>query len=193
MIKRVLVDGRVIEDSSGEYVPGQVKSNLGCGDDHKEGFVNIDFIKLPAVDLVVDLEKKFSFKDNLVDEVVCENTIEHLKEPQRFMEEIYRVCKPGARVTIVAPHTWNKVLDGKLLHVRPGINALTFSSFDEGMRYNYSTSARFKTIKVEYKMFKPFHFMKGFCEKHKWLAEYYIGRWIGIDSCKVTLEVLKVV
>jgi hypothetical protein len=34
-----------------------MKLNLGCGRDIKQGFVNLDYMPLPGVDVVADLER----------------------------------------------------------------------------------------------------------------------------------------
>ena len=167
-----------------------MKLNLGCGDDIKKGYINVDSCKLPRVDVVCNLEKKFPFKSDSADEVIAENIIEHLNEPYKFMEEIWRVCKDNAKVLIVAPHVHNRVLDGKLPHKRPGINAYTFGSLDEGQRYNYYSKMRFKIIQIKYKLFY-LHFLTSFLEKHLYLTEYIVGRWVGIDSCQVELRAIK--
>jgi SAM-dependent methyltransferase len=35
-------------------------------------------------------------------------TLEHVREPQRVLQEIARVMKPGARLLIVVPHEWEE-------------------------------------------------------------------------------------
>lgn len=42
-----------------------------------------------------------SFADNSFDWVVSQHVFQHLQEPERVMEEIFRVLKPGGRVCII--------------------------------------------------------------------------------------------
>jgi len=81
-----------------------MKLNLGCGKNKKTGFINVDKRKWVEPDVVMDLEKKWKFKDNTVDEVFISHVIEHIKDLHHFMRELYRVCKDGAEITIIAPY-----------------------------------------------------------------------------------------
>ncbi len=55
------------------------KLNLGCGLNHREGYVNLDAVKLPGVDVVHDLNKMpYPFKTNQFDEIICQHLLEHL-------------------------------------------------------------------------------------------------------------------
>jgi ubiquinone/menaquinone biosynthesis C-methylase UbiE len=47
------------------------------------------------------------YKDNYFDIVVNAWVMEHLSEPKRVIEEIYRVLKPGGRVVFLTPNTLN--------------------------------------------------------------------------------------
>jgi len=49
----------------------------------------------------------YPFADNSADEVMMLHTLEHLDEPKKVMAEIYRICKPQARVTIEVPY-WKR-------------------------------------------------------------------------------------
>ena len=76
-----------------------MKLNLGCGNDLKKDFVNIDIIE--PYDLKLDIEKeKFPFLDNSVDYIVCERTLEHLSDITNVMLESYRVLKQGGKLRI---------------------------------------------------------------------------------------------
>ena len=77
------------------------KLNLGCGEDIKAGWVNLDFIKLPGVDVVHDIEKPpFPFKDEEFDEILAQDTMEHIWNMIPVMKDLYRILKPGGKLTI---------------------------------------------------------------------------------------------
>lgn len=81
------------------------KINLGCGKKIKEGYLNIDFIKAEGVDMVCDLNQyPWPFQDNTFDEVYASHFLEHLLDFKKTMEEIRRICRNKAKVTIRAPH-----------------------------------------------------------------------------------------
>ena len=82
-----------------------MKLNLGSGLNSEEGYINVDKLDLPTVDIVQDLEAyPFPFEDNSVDEVLCRHFICHLNDLTSFLEEIHRILKPKGKLRIYAPH-----------------------------------------------------------------------------------------
>jgi len=121
------------------------KLDLACGNNKKEGFKGIDVVKLPEVDYVVDLQVyPWPIESNSADEIYCSNYIEHiphlnvkgvLKESNSFEEfksklldskdglidffnEVYRILKPGGKITIVVPYYSSERAYGDPTHVR---------------------------------------------------------------------------
>lgn len=86
-----------------------LKLNLGSGTDKINGWTNIDISKENNPHIVHDLEKGIPFDDNTVDEIRAWNFMEHIKDTIHFMNEIWRVCKPGAKVLINVPHQNNRL------------------------------------------------------------------------------------
>ena len=81
------------------------KLNLGCGEDIKNGYVNLDFDRRDGVDVVWDIEKfPWPFKENEFDSVYASHLLEHVEDIVKTMSEIKRVCKNGAIITIRVPH-----------------------------------------------------------------------------------------
>ncbi|MFB2771553.1 methyltransferase domain-containing protein [Pelatocladus sp. BLCC-F211] len=80
------------------------KLNLGCGKDIRPGWINLDCVKLPGIDIVHDLTSiPLPFEDNAFDEVLCQDVLEHI-EYVPVLREIHRILKPGGKVTIRVPH-----------------------------------------------------------------------------------------
>ena len=80
------------------------KLDIGCGKFKKKGFYGIDKFKSSAVDKVVDVDKGFPFRDNSVGEIFTSHVLEHVENLEFVMEEIYRICKPNAKIIIKVPH-----------------------------------------------------------------------------------------
>ena len=47
------------------------------------------------------------FEDNFFDLVVSSWVLEHLENPKKVFDEIYRVLKPGGKVIFLTPNTWS--------------------------------------------------------------------------------------
>jgi SAM-dependent methyltransferase/pyruvate-formate lyase-activating enzyme len=81
-----------------------VKLDLGCGKAKSGGFIGIDRFNLKGVDIVADLNDPLPFADNSVHFLLASHALEHVQDLIAAMQEIYRVCKHGAQVCIVAPY-----------------------------------------------------------------------------------------
>ena len=89
------------------------KLNLGCSTDVRKGFVNLDINPKYNPDVVWDMTKfPYPFEDNTFDYVLMRDILEHFFKPIPILEEVYRICKPGAEIKIECPHwshygSWN--------------------------------------------------------------------------------------
>jgi len=94
------------------------KLDLGCGPHSKlEGSVGLDIRPAPHVDVIHDLNVyPYPFEDNEFDYVNMSHIIEHMKEPLRTMNEVYRICKNGATVRIITPHYTSQLSYGDFEH-----------------------------------------------------------------------------
>lgn len=87
-----------------ESLKDNIKIILGGGTRAQEGWVNLDILDLPEVDIICNLNKGIPLPDNSVIEVKARHILEHLDDTVKIMEEIWRVCKPNARVFIKSPY-----------------------------------------------------------------------------------------
>jgi ubiquinone/menaquinone biosynthesis C-methylase UbiE len=98
-----------------------LKLNLGCGQNHLPGYVNVD--KYGEPDVRCDLEEfPWIWADNSVNEVVLHHVLEHLGETTAvylgILKELYRICQPDAIVHITVPHPRHDDFLNDPTHVR---------------------------------------------------------------------------
>ncbi len=96
-----------------------MKVNLGCGKTIKDGWVNLDCIKGSGVDVVHNLnDYPYPFEDSSVDEILCTNLMEHLDNPNRFIQELWRITKHNARIEIETSHFSAAAAWQDITHIR---------------------------------------------------------------------------
>lgn len=100
-----------------------MKLNLGCGQNHLDGYINVDNQARANPQVLADLEQfPWPFEDSSVDEVMLNHVLEHLgAELDVFLQifrELYRICKNGALVKIAVPHPRHDHFLGDPTHVR---------------------------------------------------------------------------
>ena len=66
------------------------------------GYVNLDLVSIPGVDVVADAEQ-LPFPAEVFQRVECDAVLEHVQDPERVMSEIHRVLAPGGYVHLVTP------------------------------------------------------------------------------------------
>jgi len=84
-----------------------MKLNLGCGDDIREGWINIDLAPGPGVDRVWNLEETpLPYEDGTIDEIFASHVIEHLYPHQwhELIRDFHRMLRPGGRLEIRVPY-----------------------------------------------------------------------------------------
>ena len=80
------------------------KIEIGCGKTKIEGYIGVDRFPLEGVDIVADINKCIPFEENSVDVVFASHSLEHMDDLQQVMNEIFRICRHGAIVNILAPY-----------------------------------------------------------------------------------------
>jgi SAM-dependent methyltransferase len=99
-----------------------MKLNLGCGRRPMDGWVNVDCVPLPGVDLVVELDApdkvSLPWADDSVDELAMIHVLEHISHPLPLMQELWRVAKPKATIMIACPYGSSDDADEDPTHVR---------------------------------------------------------------------------
>jgi SAM-dependent methyltransferase len=83
---------------------GLLKLNLGCGPHIADGYVNVDIVPLPGVDLVADLDQPWPWPDGAVAEILASHLFEHVNDPLLFMAEAWRVLAADGILDIRVPY-----------------------------------------------------------------------------------------
>ena len=112
-----------------------MKLNMGCGFNKTKDFINVDKAPECQPDLLMDLESlPWNIESNQADEVLFNHCLEHLGQDTKIflgiMKELYRICKPNAKVLINVPHPRHDFFIGDPTHVRV-INPLVLSLFSK--------------------------------------------------------------
>jgi len=86
--------------------PRPRKLNVGCGHQKMAGWIGIDCARTAATGIVRDITRGLPFDDSSIDEIYCDNVLEHIGPNDDFLfvlNEFYRVLKPGGLATIIVP------------------------------------------------------------------------------------------
>ena len=83
-----------------------MRLNLGCGNDIRDGYVNVDFRQVPGVDRVVDLSLfPWPFETGSCDQVLMLDFLEHFPYASTgaILMECYRVLSSDGQLVIQVP------------------------------------------------------------------------------------------
>ena len=107
-----------------------MKINIGAGDTKDNDYIRIDYDALTNPDFVLDLEKdRLPFEDSTIEVVKAHHIFEHLGEGFfHCLQELYRVCKNGAKIHIRVPHPRHDTFISDPTHRRP-IMPMTLQMF----------------------------------------------------------------
>lgn len=113
------------------------KKSTYLSQEHSAG-IDLKGMKGIEYDLICPLDEKIPLKSNCLDGILSNSTLEHIKYPENFFAEAYRVLKPGGKIYISVPFV-------SLEHEIP-------YDFQRPTRYGlerWLTDAKFKNIKIE--------------------------------------------
>jgi len=139
----------------------EIRLDIGCGLVRRPGFVGIDKVIKVKPDILADIEYGLPIKSNSLNFVYSSHTMEHIDNFINLMEEIYRVCKPGAIVEIVVPYYASSSAHMDPTHVRfftEETFRCCFSKSRKSDRLDYDFKCNFEQIEVKYTYLPQFRF-----------------------------------
>ncbi|MFT5660628.1 MAG: SAM-dependent methyltransferase [Sulfurimonas sp.] len=103
-------------DKYSQYYSG-VFVDLGCGTapykkyflKYCDSYIGVDWTKTQhnsKADIVSDLNKQIELNNETADTIISLSVMEHLCEPQVFLNESYRILKKGGYIVLQVPWQW---------------------------------------------------------------------------------------
>jgi len=121
--------------------------DVGCGVNKFEGAIGLDNNPRTGADVIHDLGLvPYPFEDNEFDFVISRHVVEHVPDVVAFVEELWRITKPGGRIKLVAPHYTNPDWATDPTH-KNHLNSYSFNSFiPERQVFDFYTEVKLKPI-----------------------------------------------
>jgi hypothetical protein len=129
-----------------------LRLNLGCGAKRLDGYINVD--KFGNPDLRFDLETfPYPWANDSVAEIEMHHVLEHLGQQTeiylKIIQELYRICRSGAKVHITVPHHRSDRFFHDPTHVRP-ITPVGLSMFSKRQNREWQTNGKAFTLLALY-------------------------------------------
>lgn len=169
--------------------------DLGCGKRKRPGSIGVDYSDRHNADVIHNLNVfPYPFFDQEIDQIYMDNVLEHLDDPLKVMEEIYRICKPGARIEISVPYFRSLWAFIDPTH-KNYFTVDSFAYYDPThiicRRYDY-TPARFLVEGIHFNRFLKNRLFKRlviiFANKHPNRYEYYFSHLYPLDEISYSLQ-----
>ena len=171
--------------------PGRVL-DVGCGATKWPGSVGLDISADTAADVVHDLDVfPYPIEDSSFDHVLLQDVIEHVREPIRVMEELVRICRPGARIQLRTPHFSSMLAYGDPTH-RHIFGAEAIRTLAEP-RFAHYTDVRLRIVHVTIDLWFPFRALGigRFANRFPVVYESYLAFRFPAMNIRAEFDVLK--
>lgn len=170
---------------------GQVL-DVGCGSKKYPGAIGLDISEDTDADVVHNLDQRpYPFDDDSFDQVLMQDVIEHVESPIAVMEELHRICRPGARIQLRTPHFSSVLAYGDPTH-RHYFSRIAIESLAEP-RFAHYTAIRFRVVHITLDLWFPFRALG-----IGWLANRFPGPYeayfafrFPVMNIRAEFEVLK--
>ncbi|NQT33883.1 methyltransferase domain-containing protein [bacterium] len=114
-----------------------IQLDIGCAQHKLNGWIGIDLESGPEVDVIADLHA-LPFRTSSIDRIHTRHTLEHVKDLLVCISELYRVCQPGGRITVIVPHFTCSAYWSDPTHLRPfSIRSFEYYDLDHAGRAGF--------------------------------------------------------
>jgi len=156
-----------------------LRLEIGGGVIPKEGFVNVDYMDHPNVDIQIDLNnERIPLTDSSIDEIYSNHCLEHLQPGYNgflhCIEEMWRVSKPNAPWYIRVPYFNSHHTLANPFHSNNIFNEYTFYYFSDehknqycsnvfirkGSCFEYDFKATLVIDKIDYEFFNNYKMLE---------------------------------
>ena len=152
-----------------------MKLNLGSGSDIRPGWCNVDIIQIPGVDVVHDLNERWPWEDDSVEQIWASDVFEHLRDKMHSMEEMWRVCCHGALCEVETPNTvYNPAGWSDPTHRTPW-HPENMEYFRPGHAWYYYSEAKFVTVEMQHTCFRLYWAVRAYKEHDEELAALHVN------------------
>ena len=128
--------------------------DVGCGSSKWPGALGIDLSADTDADVVADLnEHPWPLEDAAFDQILCQDVLEHVREPLQFMTELHRVARPGARIHLRTPHYSSVLAYGDPTHEHY-FSVLAIRTFEHAF-FSHYLAVRFRVVHVTLDFWDP--------------------------------------
>ncbi len=145
-----------------------LRLHLGCGNEYKKGWINIDIDRNVKADKYCNLNKRLPFNDNSVDEIYSKNTLEHIDNHIGLIREIYRTLKKGRVFKFRVPLSNTMTTFCDLTHIR----GYTPQAFNDTKRPYYKFHFRHRKFWVTLPLFHSIKFPYQFMYVNKFIEVF---------------------
>jgi SAM-dependent methyltransferase len=166
--------------------------DVGCGSAKFPGATGLDISPDTAADVVHDLnERPYPFEDNSFDQVLMQDVIEHVRYPIAVMEEMHRICRPGARIHVRTPHFSSVLAYGDPTHTHY-FSRIAIESLAEP-RFAHYTGVRFNIVHITLDLWFPFRLLGigRFANRFPGAYERYLAFRYPTMNIRAEFEVVK--
>ena len=129
-----------------------MRLNLGCGRYPTPGWINLDSVAWPGVDIVRDVLRGLPFSDGVIEEIYSENFLEHIPQSETIwiMNEMYRVISPAGIARHLIPQAGTAADFGDPTHLsRWSRDTLTYFEWSHGRNAYYGDLIKPWVIEIE--------------------------------------------
>ena len=180
----------------------KMKLNVGCFGDYRKGWVNLDVNLFSVADVYHDLNVyPYPFEDNIFDYICAWQVMEHLNEFYKPLEELWRISKDKAIISIMVPY-WHSYTSFMPEH-KIFFNTETFQHFKNKDTYHehHGIHADFnvksiRLITAESTNHKVFNWLskkvfEPLCNINLLFSEMFLSKIFPINLIVYELEVIK--